>query len=547
MVIYKLGDQPHTEDLHVAGRSKHTISSLKEGEGVFLRRRPPSPPPAWGGPIYESESTCDWNYAVVAKIVRCSPAPAYMVFQTSIDGSTKTVNEHLWGELVRPLNRRSSSRYRKGTLAAPYHPVSVQDDSDQMEEETFINAITALPVYELRSFEELRLEDYTANNKGKLPPIPPASRTAEEQQATKPSAQQKEDDSRKGPAKRKGRPPMVVSEWDEFSWMPSDPKWITYSVGDTKSPDRVQFCIRSRRNRIQSKRHVLKIISKTRKGSRERGAIIKFLVAEGYVPVKANCLYNLIRDTEEKGLPVGNDNWSCVGRPSRSAKKEKNPDRSGHRDKTTYDKESAKKNEAKKVSALIQDDGQAKPSLCGKMGWLGSLVFPPESLAAVHLGDDLADVKMWLLEYARNFEIPDLCNFIGGYQNDLTRTDPRLLKKLPACRLKGMIHRIYFTGFKTPRNLGEAGSCITFDNLRSFIQKHARASGSPVVCNGGGPDKKRFTCIHNSETQNQPESVRCPFGFTVKWDEIGYYVHLSKGETEKLNPNGCQWHLCPAK
>ena len=96
--------------------------------------------------------------------------------------------------------------------------------------------------------------------------------------------------------------------------------------------------------------------------------------------------------------------------------------------------------------------------------------------------------------------------------------------------------------------LDEAGSCSAFYNLRSFIQKHARTSGSPVVCNGGSdPDNKLFTCIHNSKSRRQPESVRCPFGFTVKWDNIGYYVHLAKGQTEKLNPNGCRWHLCPAK
>ena len=206
---YTLGDHPHSCDLHDAGKSRHTISSLKEGEGVFLRNRPPHQRAAWDQrPVYES--TSDWNYAVVAKI-RHLPAPAYIVFQISIDGSTKTIKEHLWEGLVRPLNKRAPSRYRKGTRAAPYHAVSVQDDSDQMEEETFVHAITALPVYELRSFEELRLEDYTAGNKGKdwigmeLPPISPASGTTEEEQATSIASIAKDDPGKE--LAKKGRPP----------------------------------------------------------------------------------------------------------------------------------------------------------------------------------------------------------------------------------------------------------------------------------------------------------------------------------------------------
>ena len=140
MVIYKAGDHPHSCDLHDAGKSRHTISSLKEGEGVFLRNRPPHQRAAWDQrPVYES--TSDWNYALVTKIVHSS-LPPYMVLQVSIDGLTKTINEHFWGEFVRPLNKRAPSRYRKGTQAAPYHTVSVQDDSDQMEEETFVHMLS---------------------------------------------------------------------------------------------------------------------------------------------------------------------------------------------------------------------------------------------------------------------------------------------------------------------------------------------------------------------------------------------------------------------
>lgn len=49
-----------------------------------------------------------------------------------------------------------------GSLAFPYQTTSKTDGSTQI----VLQAITAMPQYEQKSFEEIRLEDYLAGNKG---------------------------------------------------------------------------------------------------------------------------------------------------------------------------------------------------------------------------------------------------------------------------------------------------------------------------------------------------------------------------------------------
>ena len=49
-----------------------------------------------------------------------------------------------------------------GTAAVPYQKTNKQDGTNQI----VLQAITAMPQYEQKSFEELRVEDYEAGNKG---------------------------------------------------------------------------------------------------------------------------------------------------------------------------------------------------------------------------------------------------------------------------------------------------------------------------------------------------------------------------------------------
>ena len=64
-----------------------------------------------------------------------------------------------------------------------------------------------------------------------------------------------------------------------------------------------------RNGKVYTKSEALKCIAKTKKGSAERGAMIRFMIREGYVGCKERCLYNLIRRVEVDRLPIGSDDW----------------------------------------------------------------------------------------------------------------------------------------------------------------------------------------------------------------------------------------------
>lgn len=335
--------------------------------------------------------------------------------------------------------------------------------------------------------------------------------------------------------RRKPRPPIKVTR-KKGTWANDPCKFVIGNI--TFDPPHPLLG-----GKQYSKREALRIISKTRKGSGERAAMIKFMIDEGYVPVKSKCFYDLIRDTEIRGLPVGDDNWNSVGRPTRevAAKKNHNKDGSCYRDKDIFpmrkDKEKKAKLAAKKVSWLNYKHDDAKPSLWGKRGWKGSIVFRPYSLAMITYDTDLVDVEKSYFDYCNERDWVDICSYIGGSYHPETNYGDR-------------IYRIYFNlnQFPPPENLGEGGSCSTFVKLSNYIHNLSCESGSPVTCNGNeGENGKRFSCAYNREARKQPNCIYCPFGFTVKWDDIGYYIHLMKVESARMNCNGCQWHLCLGK
>ena len=76
----------------------------------------------------------------------------------------------------------------------------------------------------------------------------------------------------------------------------------TFEVGD------IQFDL-PLNGRVYTKREALKCIARTKKGSVERGAMIRFMIQEGYVPCKEHALYSLIRRVEVDRLPAGSDVW----------------------------------------------------------------------------------------------------------------------------------------------------------------------------------------------------------------------------------------------
>ena len=341
-----------------------------------------------------------------------------------------------------------------------------------------------------------------------------------------------------GKVRRKARPPIAVKRKYTYN------DGLILQVGNVKFWPPVARNIGSGRLFINPeaeakakghyrKREALRHISKTRRGSGERAAMIKFMIAEGYVPVKSKCLYDLVRDTEIHGLPVGDEKWSSVGRPNRkaAARKQINGCGNGWKDKDMFPMRKEEKiceKEAKKRVTLDWKYDRAKPSLWGKKGWKGSIVFPPNILAPISKRDRLEDVEKDWWEYTTKRHT-DLCSYIGEPKEGDTA------------------YRVYFCPkkFPGPKDVKNGGECTNFVTLRSYIHDLSWKSGSPVTSNGGGVDKRVFTCQHNRKARCQPGSISCPFGFTVKWDDIGYYIHGTK--RSRMNGGGCHHHLCQGK
>ena len=78
-----------------------------------------------------------------------------------------------------------------------------------------------------------------------------------------------------------------------------------------------------RDKKCYKKREALQQISYTVKHSEERGAMIRFMLRERLVPCSSKCLYDLIRRTEEDGHPIGDNEWSRPGRPTKEAPRRK--------------------------------------------------------------------------------------------------------------------------------------------------------------------------------------------------------------------------------
>jgi len=119
-----------------------------------------------------------------------------------------------------------------------------------------------------------------------------------------------------------------------------------------------------------------------------------------------------------------------------------------------------------------------------------------------------------------------------------------------SCIAELRINRLYFSAleFPPPNKLqNERASQIVWDRLKSYIEQNANLGGSPVVCVGGNSaDEKRFKCkvAYRNRKGDNEEKKLCPFNFTVKWDDSGYYIPLLTNRRRYSN-NGCAWHNCP--
>ena len=217
-------------------------------------------------------------------------------------------------------------------------------------------------------------------------------------------------------------------------------------------------------------------ISKIVKYSDERGAMIKFMVDEGYVPCSAAYLYRLIKQVEEKHLAIGGE-WSRGCRNTeKAAQREKKDMRLYHREDPDDDVFPRQKVEPKMKLKLDPDRDGSRPNLCGKTGWKGTLVLP--NLIPVSFGCDLdlffkenrqklSSGKELVFygqarKHARNI---DICSYIGTEIADEDICDYYYSND--------RIFRLYFSPecHPPPKNVNDAGLSGVFAKLRDKIRQ----------------------------------------------------------------------------
>ncbi|EJK75862.1 hypothetical protein THAOC_02401 [Thalassiosira oceanica] len=110
--------------------------------------------------------------------------------------------------------------------------------------------------------------------------------------------------------------------------------------------------------------------------------------------------------------------------------------------------------------------------------------------------------------------------------------------------------RMYFTRFDPPENIEDISSSQSFIKLREFIKKSSSDQcGLVISSNGGSKRDDRHvwfgcrSCIFDypsslrlKEKKAKKTSNYCPFGFQLRWDDKGYYIHLKN--------SSCPWHTC---
>jgi hypothetical protein len=339
---------------------------------------------------------------------------------------------------------------------------------------------------------------------------------------------------------------------------------------------------------------VINVVQATVKGSRERGALIKLMVAEGLVPNKI-CLYRLIKKAEE-GLPIKNEDWGKRGRPRKQQIVDDDWGQRGHPRKKqhqitpqednmrhqqhAYDFQIERLLLAKNAVLVKRDNKLTGAKLFSnkefvrygvrrRERWKGSLIL---LAAPVCLSDELelspdANIrgKNYVSIKQRHHHTRRVKKGPNKHFEYICKPLTSISRPIDICSFIGCrsekekkISKLYFNTdtYPGPKNNYwdyDAGDNDTFQSLKFYIEKCARKNGSPVICNGGKDHCKYFVCQnshdrkkHNASTENGRSDVRqmrCPFTFKVCWDKFGYYIPLL-GISYASHNFGCSWHCC---
>lgn len=487
--VFQIGDGVVSASnyvLHHRDEILTALDAIKEGDGAFVRDK---------GQFGDE----NWKYAIVVAAEHTASSPN-IVFQVSVDGNTWKIERYEWLMRVSPLRRGFiRAGHPKGldaANAAPFHAISVEDEGKLIA----LQSITALPVYEHLSFEELRLRDYSENCHGN---------------------------------KWKERFPEILHREIPYKWGGSDLN--LYFEVDLTSKRVVLRRPPAGGTGMYTKKQCLHIIKNTTlKSSKERGGLIRFLSDNKVVP-NQRALYRLLQ-RDEKGLLIHDENWGlqCTTRQSNLA------------DIIVWDSDQHDHvrplPHLTKKRKLIGDEIMAKGEyvrwgLMNERGWKGRIRLRVFAINFV----ECQNIKKHT-EYSST-SLLDICSYIG--ESDIWRGG-----QFVSTRYRQSEHRtcrLYFDPklFPSPKQHSKGGDCPVFEHLKRYICWAAWRDESPVICkSGSSKDEKIFTC-NKKYTNRHRKKKKCPFYFQVRWDNYGYYIHLLNDKAQRYNHScGQGWHCC---
>jgi hypothetical protein len=345
-----------------------------------------------------------------------------------------------------------------------------------------------MPVYEQKSFEELRLEDYMAGNKGSM------------------------------------SEPNNIRATDFKDWGGSD---LNTLLEVDLGTERIVLK-RPLDGGMYTKQQCLHLIKATTvKVSKERGQLIRFLGENHLVP-NNTALYKLL-EQDEKGLSIGDDNW---GMEIHTQQQPHPLDMIHWKSRTIPEPlpSSYYKKERESIGENIMSRGKmTRLKIMYERGWEGHvrmLLKPIRFCDLGHVSNSLKSIRAQLI---------DICSYLG-YQGD----------EGPASQQR--VCRIYFDPqlYPAPHDLNEGGNTATFNELKSYIRSAASNDESPVTCSSTNKKYhcKEFRC-NKHFCNSEGKWKTCPFYFQVRWDYHGYYIHL-RHHPHWYRNCGSSWHCCRA-
>ena len=252
------------------------------------------------------------------------------------------------------------------------------------------------------------------------------------------------------------------------------------------------------------------VVTRTLKGTKARGLIIDAMLKSGHIPVKRTAFTRLLTDVENLVKIVG-ENWGNY--------------------------------KGSKVFRLYFE-GPCKRVGCD---WEGSILLKVAVVEQEHLrsfatsDETMSKMKQWLVSNAKEV---DICDHIG--KKYFRRQSYRHRSDWKTCRLY-----LDPEQFPLPPPSVKITTSTQLAAVKDYIRMMANKRGNPVVCNGGKNASKIFQCAvcyrrrGRSDRKLFTGKKSCDFNFTLKWDSVGFYIHLFDFGCKYVQEGvGCIFHTC---